>query len=262
MINPNLYRQPVAVDVQQHRTLRLARPVQDWRVAADLNAIFVASAEFGDACSEYPLVFIDAGEDEATGQKTVAPIAVLGLVERQNLFVEGPAWRASYVPAMMRAYPFGIARQDAQRVVLVIDRAYEGWSATEGQPLFDEQGQPSELLAGMRQQLELLETEIQRTRLFGNLLVAEGLLQPMRFDATLPDGRKLSVEGFQTIDEKKLAALPDDKVLALHKNGVLGLIHAHQISLRHMRRLVEWHIARVGADGPAPAEGTGAGAGG
>jgi hypothetical protein len=67
---------------------------------------------------------------------------------------------------------------------------------------------------------------------------------PMRFDATLPDGSTVSVDGFLTVDEKKLAELPDAKVLEFHKNGVLGLIHAHQISLRHMRRLVDWHLVR------------------
>jgi hypothetical protein len=97
---------------------------------------------------------------------------------------------------------------------------------------------------GVRDQLERVETEIQRTRLFGTLMVDADLLQPMRFDATLPDGSTVSVDGFLTVDEKKLAELPDAKVLEFHKNGVLGLIHAHQISLRHMRRLVDWHVAR------------------
>ena len=76
----------------------------------------------------------------------------------------------------------------------------------------------------------------------------------MRFDATLPDGKTLTVEGFMTIDEKKFAELPDDKITEFHKNGVLGLIHAHQISLRHMRKLVEWHAQRLGlVDQPASA---------
>jgi hypothetical protein len=97
----------------------------------------------------------------------------------------------------------------------------------------------------MREQLEKLETEIQRTRLFGSVLVEAELLQPMRFDATLPDGRQLSLDGFLTVDEKKFAELPEAKVVEFHKNGVLGLIHAHQISLRHMRRLVQWHAERL-----------------
>ena len=253
MINPNLYKQPVAVDSNAHRALKLAQPVADWSIAADLNAIFVASVEFGDACCEYPLVFIDAGKDEQTGKPLVAPIAVLGLTDKSNLFVEGGRWRANYMPALLRSYPFGIARQDDTRVLVVIDRAYAGWSTASGQELFDAQGKPAQLLEGMREQLEKVEIEIQRTRLFGNVLVDADLLQPMRFDATLPDGKSLSVDGFMAVDEKKFGALPDDKILEFHRSGVLGLIHAHQISMRHMRRLVDWHLQRLAAATPAQA---------
>jgi hypothetical protein len=44
-----------------------------------------------------------------------------------------------------------------------------------------------------------------------------------------------------------LAALADAQVLEFHRNGVLGLIHAHQLSMRHMRKLVSWRQAREGA---------------
>jgi hypothetical protein len=67
----------------------------------------------------------------------------------------------------------------------------------------------------------------------------------MRFDATLPDGNQLVVDGFFSLDEAKLSALPDATVLELHKNGALALIHAQQISLGHMRRLVERRLART-----------------
>jgi SapC len=250
LINPNLFKDAAAVDSTSHRNLRLAHPVRDWAVASGVNAMFVASVEFGDACCEYPLVFVEAGKDQSTGQSLIAPVAVLGLLDKQNLYADGGQWRASYMPALLRAYPFGIARQDQDRVLVVLDQAYEGWSQTEGQLLFDAQGQPSALLNGMREQLETIETEIQRTRLFGSLLIQEGLLQPMRFDATLPDGKTLTVDGFLTVDEKKLGELPDAKVLEFYRNGVMGLIHAHQISLRHMRRLVDWHAARLAVSTP------------
>lgn len=250
MINPNLYKKPVGLDPALHGKLRLAHGLQDWTVAKDCNAIFIASAEFGDACSEYPIVFVDAGKDDK-GVTQVAPIAVLGLSDKQNLYAEGTTWRAAYAPALLRCYPFGIARQDDERVIVVIEDGFNGWSLTEGQALFDDAGQPTEFLKGMRDQLEKIEIEIQRTRMFGRLLSEAQLLAPMRFDATLPDGKTLSVDGFLTVDEKKFAELPDAKVLEFHKNGVLGLIHAHQISLRHMRRLVEWHVTRLQGPGTA-----------
>jgi hypothetical protein len=244
VINQNLHRKVAVLDRNVHRDLRIGVPAIDWSVARDLNSMFVASVEFGDACCEYPIVFVDAGTGD-DGKRQVAPIAVFGLRDKENLYVD-PAdsrrWRANYLPALLRTYPFGGARVDPQRVMVVIDEAWAGWSKEAGQPLFDAQGEPTDFVKGMRDQLEKIEGEVQRTKLLCDLLLASDLLTGMRFDATLPDGQKVTVDGFLTVDEKKLAALPDAKVVEFHRNGVLALIHAHQLSLRHMRRLVEWRL--------------------
>jgi len=103
----------------------------------------------------------------------------------------------------------------------------------------------------MQKHLELLEGEIQRTRLLGAKLVQLDLLRDMRFDATLPDGRKHSVDGFLTVDEGKMQKLPDKVVGELHRSGILGLIQLHWVSLGNMRRLFDWHLERSGAAAPA-----------
>ena len=242
MINPKLHTQPVALDREQHKALRLA-PLPDWAVAARLNALFIAGVEFGDACHEYPIVFLRAGESEA-GKAQAAPVAVFGLRPDDNLYLQGGQWRAQYVPALLRAYPFAIARMDAERYAVCIDMACPGLSQSGGQALFGEDGQPLEFLQNMQQQLQQIEGEIQRTRAFGEMLLAHDLLQDMRFDADLPDGKKLTVDGFLAVDEKRLSELSDADTLALCRNGALGLIHAHQLSLKHMSRLVQWQQAR------------------
>jgi hypothetical protein len=68
----------------------------------------------------------------------------------------------------------------------------------------------------------------------------------------LPDGRQHSVDGFLTVDEAKMQALPDATVGQLHRDGILGLVHAHWLSMGNMRRLVDWHAARDAA-GQLPA---------
>jgi SapC len=100
------------------------------------------------------------------------------------------------------------------------------------------------MLEERRKFVEQLENEAQRTRLLGRNLLEFELLQPMRFEATLPDGKQLSVDGFLTVDEKKFNALPDDKLSQLHKSGILAMIYAHQFSLGLMRSLVERRVAR------------------
>jgi hypothetical protein len=245
MINENLHKQAVALDRVKHRELKLKLEQRDLSVMSTLNAFFVAGTEFTDACKEFPVVWVNAGKDEA-GKVQVAPVAVFGLQVGQNLCIEGNAWRVRYVPAMLRLYPFALARVAADEMVVCIDEACAG-IGTEGQALFDANGEPTEFTKTVQQQLETFESEIERTRMAGALLVEKDLLRDMRFDATLPDGSKLGVDGFLTIDEQKLAALSDADVLMLSRNGLLGLIHAHQISLGNMGRLVEWHVERQAA---------------
>ncbi|MDP1535239.1 MAG: SapC family protein, partial [Rubrivivax sp.] len=130
MINQLLHRQPVPVDRAQHRQTRLQIPVKDWGVSSRLNSLFVAASEFGDACREFPVVFIRAGTAE-DGSQQIAPIAVLGLTQEDNLYLDGPKWRARYLPALLRIYPFCIARLDDERFAICIDGAWNGVSTTE-----------------------------------------------------------------------------------------------------------------------------------
>jgi SapC len=243
MINQLLHKQPVAADRAEHRFMRLRVPVSDWSIASRMNSMFVAATEFGDTAREFPIVFVRAGEDE-DGKPAIAPIAVLGMVANENLFVEGTAWRAAYLPAMLRLYPFCIGRLDDERFAICFDASWSGLSGTEGERLFTSEGEPTPFLEDVRKQLEALESEIQRTRFMCRRLRDLELLREMRFDATLPDGGKLTVDGFLTVDEKKLNELGDTTVLELHKSGILGMVHAHYVSLGGMRRLLDWHVKR------------------
>jgi hypothetical protein len=246
LIIPNLHTNAVPLDRDRHRTTKLRLPITDWSIGNRLNAVFVAAVEFGDVAKEYPIVFIRAGKDEA-GVEQVAPIAVMGMVNEQNLFEAGGRWRSNYMPAVLRSYPFCIARFDAEQFAICIDQGWGGLSETEGEALFQADGTPTELLTAMQKHLETLEAEIQRTRAIGHRLVQLDLLREMRFDATLPDGRQHSVDGFLTVDEARMQALDDATVGQLHRDGILGLIHAHWLSLGNMRRLVDWHAEREAA---------------
>jgi hypothetical protein len=261
LINQHLHRRPVPLDPTQHRELKVAFPQTDWSVASRLNSIFVAATEFGDICKEYPIVFVRAGK-EADGTEQIAPIAVLGVVGETNLYIDtanGNRWRAEYMPAVLRCYPFCIGRIDEQRFAVCLDMDAQAVGAPEGQPLFTDKGEGAELLNNMRRHFELLEGEIQATRNLGKKLLEHDLLRDMRFDAKLPDGRAHVVEGFLTVDAEKAQNLPDNVVGDLHRTGVLGFIQLHWASLNLMRRLIDWHFARVGAavpGAPAPASAT------
>jgi hypothetical protein len=243
MIHPELHTNPVALDRQQHRLMRFKREGDDNSRFTALNSMFVVVGEFGEACKEYPLVWIEAGQD-AQGVRQVAPIAVFGLVKGQNLCLDRGAWRTAYMPVALRMYPFALARSGDVQYALCHDANSTRLSVTEGEALFDEQGNPSAFLLDVQRQLEQVELEVERTRQMGLELLRLDLLREMRFEATLPEGGSVSVEGFLTIDEKRFADLPDAEVVKLHKSGMLGLVHAHRLSLSNMRRLAQWHAER------------------
>ncbi len=252
MINALLHKQPVALDRNDHRFMRVSWPLTDWTMASRLNAIFVAAVEFGDVAREYPVVFVNAGAGE-DGKPEIAPIAVLGLQKEQNLYLDGVAWRASYQPAVLRLYPFAIGRIDKDRFAIVFDAAATALSGTAGEPMFNAEGEGTAFMANVQTQLESLETEIQRTQHMCRRLRDLDLLREMRYDATLPDGSTLAVDGFLTVDDSKLNTLSDELVLELHKSGVLGMVHAHFVSLGHMNRLLDWHLKAVAAAATAAA---------
>jgi hypothetical protein len=104
-----------------------------------------------------------------------------------------------------------------------------------------------EHLQAMQKQLDQFDFEAQRTSAVCHFLVERELLREMRFDAELPGGEKLRVDGFLAADQAKFGALNDADVLAMHRNGMLGLIHAHFISMANLRKLVQWRVERGAA---------------
>ncbi|MCS4506087.1 SapC family protein, partial [Arhodomonas aquaeolei] len=78
-----------------------------------------------------------------------------------------------------------------------------------------------------------------------------GLLRPRTLQLSHPGGERFTVNDFQAIDEEAFRALGDDDVLALHREGFLGWVFAHLMSLGAANRLFDRHIA--GRDAAAPA---------
>lgn len=247
MIVPKLHRQPVALDSNLHRRTAVRFPITDWSHLAGVNSLFLTAAECLNAAADYPIVFIPGGPDDKGGVD-YAPIAVFGMGQGENLFLDGTRWRGSQIPALMATYPFCLAQVAADRLALCMDAASSAFATEgEGKRLFDDEGKVTPFTLQVQAELERLEGQIATTRQVMRRLAALDLFRARSFDATLPDGRKLGVDGFYTIDEERVRALPDATVLELHRDGVLVLIHAHWVSLAQMRRLLEWRVEREAA---------------
>lgn len=240
MSNPPMYGNLMPLDREQHKNLRLQTELSTLERVEGLNSLFLTVVEFADACKEFPVVFVRVGEPPSDGSpQAVAPLAVLGLKPGVNLFVKEGRWMADYMPAYLRRYPFAMARVGEDEVAVCFDEQWRGFSDSVGTPLFSENGEPTEFVINAKNFLESFEREAERTRHACDELLRLDLLQDMRFEATLPSGEKIDVEGFLAVNEKKLAELPDADVVRLHRNGLLALLEMHRLSLGNMARLAQ-----------------------
>lgn len=227
-----VYAKPVLLDRHRHRTLRV-RIDGGFAFAREANALLLAGTEFNEAYKEYGIVFT-----RVAGQ--VMPVAMLGLRDRENLFVEADGrWDARYVPAFVRRYPFVPAQMEGEALAACIDEACPGLGDPAGEPLFDAQGQDTPFLRQATDFLALYQREVGRTEAFCRRLEQSGLLVPMNAKADLVDGSSFTVDGLLVIDEQKLMALPDAQALALFRSGELHLASMHLASLSNLQRLVD-----------------------
>ncbi len=253
MIVSNLHKEPTALDTVVHRDLRLKTEISASHLLAPFTSFMITLSEFAEAARHFPILFVRASNDD-TGKETVAPVAVFGLKPGENLFLKGNAWTVDYLPAMIRAYPFTMARiEGSERWAMVFDNSWEGFSRAEGQPLFDENGEATEMLNNVHKFVQDLEADIERTRQACALLLEMKLLKPMRFDAKLANGESLSVDGFMTLDEEAMGKLSDAQIAGLYRNGMLHVIQTHHFSLGNMRRLLDRRLAQQAVEATSQA---------
>jgi hypothetical protein len=232
------YQKPALLDREKHRARRV-KPTGGFGFARRSNSLYLAGVEFNEACKEYPIVFT-----RSPGGK-VLPVAVLGLRENENLFVDAQdRWLARYLPAFVRRYPFVLAEVPGQSLAVCIDEAYPGLSETEGEALFDDKGQETPYLKQTLEFLTQYQREHARTEAFCQRLQDNGLLKETNARANLRDGRSFTLNGLLVVDEKKLLELPEATVLAMFRNGELHMVSLHLASLSNIQLLADRQAQR------------------
>lgn len=230
---PMFYRNPVPLNSEQHSALTISQRPEGFRFAASSRTVLLAASELYDAARQFPIIFTQ------TADNGILPVALLGLEENENLFVdETGGWNAAYIPAYIRRYPFITTDGTEGRTTVCIDEDFEGFNLEGGLPLF-ENGEPTEKTKEIQAFLQDYLFQMQQTREFGALLLQDGLLREINVQAALNDGHSYLLNGMLVVDEEKLSQLPDTDIAKLFRTGSLALIHAHLISLRSLNALVE-----------------------
>lgn len=229
---PLFYKNPRPLNTTTDANLSLALQ-PDFSFAADTNSVPLLASEFGVACRHYPIVFPQAGGAQ--------PVALLGLRNNQNLFVDATGqWAARCpIPAYVRRYPF-ILMEDAEQsqFTLCIDETASTVRAGTDNPFF-ENGQPTALSNKALDFCRAFQEGYTVTQEFAKALIEADLLVENRADIVLDSGEKLTMGGFRVIDEARFNALPDATFLEWRKRGWLPLIHCHLMSTGNWGGLIE-----------------------
>ena len=232
---PLFYRKVVPLNRDQHRNLYVD-PEPGFGFARDTNCVFVATVEFLPVAREYPIVFGQAPDGSCF------PLALLGIRNNQNLYLDTDGqWRAKYIPAYIRRYPFILANNaDGSSFAVCIDESYPGFNtAREGQPLLTEQGADGPLLQRSVEFLKDYQAQIARTTEFCAVLRELNVLEPVQAQVALKSGEKLSLTGMLCVNRERLQKLDDARLLGLVRREFLELIYLHLHSLQNMDALLD-----------------------
>lgn len=245
---PPFYTKPVPLHPERHSEYSLKEDYH-FEVANQTSSIILNAVEFAATARDYPIVF--AGNEEQ-----VIPVAVMGLKEGTNLFIDdkGTWLEGHYIPAYVRRYPFIFMEgQEKDQLILCIDEKSNLLVKSDVRPLFDQKGEKTALTERALQFCAQYQKEFERTKAFTKELVKRDLLTVHRADIQIKTGEKFSVGGFRVIDENKFNQLPDDVILEWRKLGYLGLVYCHLISAGNWQNLV--NIAAMDDDAAkAPAK--------
>ncbi|HEX5306165.1 MAG TPA: SapC family protein [Dyella sp.] len=245
------YERPVPLNRTAHKDLRL-KPVPSLKFAANVHSVPLTGVEFPAAARDVPILF--AGAD----MKDAGPMALLGLRQNENLFVDADGQWApnTYVPAFIRRYPFILAEKPADQegddFTVFLDEAYEGFNEAEGERLFQDDGTDSEMLRNAVNFLGEFQQHVTRTHWFMDQLRKHDLLEPRNIRLE-KDGKSINLNGLFVVSEEKLRQLDEKVAHEFLKEGVLGWIYAHLLSLANIDRvslrLNEREQSEVGTNG-------------
>lgn len=204
--------------------------------AADLHMVPVVTNEWLKLVAEFPILFT---KHAPTGRFIC--VALMGFDHDENLFWDDAQFNSVYVPLNIARLPFYVGQDELSNgnYVLCIDEHSDVISTRQGQMLFSEDGQASDYLNQIQANLAQLVQGEKDTEALIEMLLENKLLVPLALDVIFENHQAKTLKGFYGIDEDQLAALAEDKLLALQANGQLQLIYTQIASLAQIYVLID-----------------------
>lgn len=210
-----------SLSVEQHAGLRLSQAPDAARHFAQIVA-----DEFLPAAQEFPIFFT---KHPQTGSFYAG--ALLGLKPNQSLSGENGRL-TGYRPADLERQGFYLVDGG-----IVIDRNHPVFATTEGDRLFESDGEPSAALRRIQRALGTLHVGLPATDAAIQRFLEHKLLEPIDINLNFDDGSAIQLDGLYTVSLDRLHALPDAAVVDLFRRGDLQIAYAQASSISQVRRL-------------------------
>jgi len=215
----------------EHHDLRIDTR-RDATLGDDVMFAITFPSEFRNVQAHYPIVFRRAADG------AMQPLALFGLTEGQNLFLDEGRWDATYVPLAIERQPFLIGR-DGESLTVHVDLDHPRAKAGQGEALFRAHGGTTEYLDRITSVLLALHDGVVQVPAFVAALEKHRLLESFALDVELNDGNVNRLSGFHTIHEERLRALDSDALDELHRAGFLEPVFMAVASVSRFRDLIE-----------------------
>ncbi|WP_455476201.1 SapC family protein [Bartonella sp. B17] len=241
------YKEVTPINKITHKNLKFAPP-SDMSFAKNTHWVPLASSEYFQAALDYPILFMSAEDDQKKRHYTSA--ALVGLSNDENDYIiSDKSWKQNtYIPAFVRRYPFVLAQIPNEKELSVcFDQQSGMFNEVAGTELFNSDGSISPFMEERIQFLESFKIAMEKTSEFIDTLVEMDLLSQKSINVKNDKGLSAQLEDFWIVDEEKLNKLSASQLAKLHKNGFLGKIFAHLMSMNNLLKILtlksENHIA-------------------
>ncbi|MEM7728962.1 MAG: SapC family protein [Pseudomonadota bacterium] len=245
--NVMFYQKPVPLNRETHKNTGVMAVDKPFEFMSTTHFVPLTAGEFVPAAASFPIIF--AGDERA-------PLAVMGIRQQENLFVENGVFNNDfYLPAFARRYPFVLAGDQTEegRFVVCVDEA--ATCITDKNPtqmLFN-----GEQLSDFTQEaftfLQNFEQDRRSTQAVIDELKSLDLFEPkdMHFQGQNADGtpaERQKIADYFAVSEEKLRALPAETLKSMTERGLITFINAHLISLSNWQRLVNMTLRRAATE--------------
>ena len=218
-----------AITPERHAQ-KVWKRVTDYAFAAEDTVIPLVGVELSKAALAMPTGFI---KQEAGYQL----VAITSLEPEMNLYMApNGKWLGTYIPAVIRAYPFRLLKpESAEKSVLCINEA-SGLvveNTEDGNAFFDDQKQPTQEIKDILNFLAEVEGSRAATQVAVNALADADLITPWALN--LKQGEEVvPVKGLFQVNDAALNKLDDEDFLAVRKAGGLPVAYAQLLSMNQL----------------------------